>query len=113
MPYLSKGDTKRENAKSETGASSKDRRSISRVAIDFVGPLPITEKKNRYILVCMDYATRFPEAFPMKNQDAESVANALIEMFSRVGFSLRNFIRSGDKFYVISHIRTVQNAEGQ
>lgn len=59
---------------------------FSRVAIDFVGPLPMTEKKPRYILV-WDYASRFPEAFPMKNQDAESVANALIEMFSRVGFS--------------------------
>ena len=55
------------------------------VAIDFVGSLPMTEKKNRYILVCVGYATQYPEAFPMRSQDAESVANALIEMFSRVG----------------------------
>ncbi|XP_062589077.1 uncharacterized protein LOC134250727 [Saccostrea cucullata] len=58
---------------------------FSRIAIDFVGPLPLTEKKNRYILVCMDYSTRYPEAFPLKNQEAETVANTLIELFSRVG----------------------------
>ncbi|XP_062585038.1 uncharacterized protein LOC134246689 [Saccostrea cucullata] len=71
---------------------------FSRVAIDFVGPLPMTEKKNRYILVCMDYATRFPEAFPMKTQDAESVANALMEMFSRVGFPKEILSDQGTNF---------------
>ena len=50
---------------------------FSRVTIDFVGPLPTTEKKNRYILICMDYAARYPEACPMRRR----VANALIEMF--------------------------------
>ena len=33
----------------------------------------------------MDYAARYQEAFPMRSQDSESVANALMEMFSRVG----------------------------
>lgn len=33
----------------------------------------------------MDYATRYPEGFPLKNQEAETVANTLIELFSRVG----------------------------
>ena len=32
-----------------------------------------------------NYATRYPEAFPMRNQDAESVAIGMIKMFSRVG----------------------------
>ena len=58
---------------------------FSRVAIDFVGPLAMTEKRDRYILVKMDYATRYPEAFSMRNQDAESVAIGMIKMFSRVG----------------------------
>lgn len=46
----------------------------------------------------MDYATRFPDAFPMKNQDAESVANALIEMFSRVGFPKEILSDQGTNF---------------
>jgi hypothetical protein len=37
------------------------------------------------MLLCVDYTTKYPEAIAMKNQDAESVANALIMLFSRVG----------------------------
>jgi len=32
------------------------------VGIDFVGPLPKTARGNRYILVAMDYLTKWPEA---------------------------------------------------
>lgn len=58
---------------------------FQRIALDFVGFLPLSENKNRFILVCVDYATKYPEAIPMKIQDAESVANALIRLSSRVG----------------------------
>ena len=71
---------------------------FSRVAIDFVGPLAMTEKRDRYILVKMDYAMRYPEAFPMRNQDAESVANALIKVFSRVGVPKEIISDQGSNF---------------
>ena len=58
---------------------------FKRIAIDFVGPLPLSEGKNRYILVCIDYATRYPEAVPLKTQNAETVANTLLGIFSKVG----------------------------
>ena len=32
------------------------------VGIDFVGPLPKTENGNKYIIVAMDYLTKWPEA---------------------------------------------------
>src|ERR1044071_1907148 len=32
-----------------------------RVGVDFVGPLPETKRGNRYIIVAMDYLTRWPE----------------------------------------------------
>ena len=32
------------------------------IGIDFVGPLPKTEKGNRYIIVAIDYFTKWPEA---------------------------------------------------
>jgi len=32
----------------------------------------------------MDYATRYPETFPLKNIQAETVAEALVNMFTRV-----------------------------
>jgi hypothetical protein len=28
---------------------------FQRIALDFVGPLPMTDSKNRFILVCVDY----------------------------------------------------------
>ena len=59
---------------------------FKRVAIDLVGPIaPASEKGNRYILTLMDYATRYPEAVPLKNIDTETVAEALLDMYSRVG----------------------------
>ena len=56
------------------------------IAIDIVGPLNRTKRGNKYILVICDYATKYPEAIPLKYIDSESVANALIDTFSRVGF---------------------------
>ena len=54
--------------------------------MDVVGPLPLTARKNRYILTFMDMATRFPEAIPLRRVDAESVVEAMIKFFSFVGF---------------------------
>ena len=39
---------------------------FERVAVDLVGPIqPVTDRKNRYILTLVDYATRYPEAIPL------------------------------------------------
>ena len=39
-----------------------------RVAVDLVGPIsPPSEKGHQYILNLVDYATRYPEAVPLKN----------------------------------------------
>src|SRR5271167_1258695 len=35
---------------------------FERVAMDFVGPLPVTESGNRYILVAVEAVTRWPMA---------------------------------------------------
>ena len=60
---------------------------FKRVAVDIIGPLnPVTDRRNRYILTLVDYATRYPEAIALPSIEAERVAEALIEMFSRIGF---------------------------
>ena len=57
-----------------------------RVAVDLVGPIsPPSEKGHRYILTLVDYATRYPEAVPLKNIKTETVAEALLDMYSRLG----------------------------
>ena len=59
---------------------------FNRVAIDQVEPkAPASDKGHRHILTLVDYATRYPEAVPLKNIDTETVAEALLDMYSRVG----------------------------
>jgi len=57
---------------------------FSHIAMDIVGPKPRSRAGNKYILVLCDYATRCPEAVPLKSIDAESVAEELIKIFARV-----------------------------
>ena len=60
--------------------------SFKRVAIDLVGPIrPPGEEGHRYILTLVDFATRYPEAVPLKTIDTETVAEALVNSFSRLG----------------------------
>ncbi len=47
--------------------------------IDIVGPLPITREGNRYIVVAMDYFSRWPEVRPLKVANAEMVATFIYE----------------------------------
>ncbi len=58
---------------------------FSRIAMDIMGPLPRSRSGNRYILVVCDYATRYPEAVPLRSIDAEHVAEELVKLFARVG----------------------------
>ncbi|XP_042148104.1 uncharacterized protein LOC120842647 [Ixodes scapularis] len=59
---------------------------FQRVAIDIVGPLsPRSDRGNRYVLTMVDYATRYPDAVALPSIETERVAEALVEMFSRVG----------------------------
>ncbi|XP_062539057.1 uncharacterized protein K02A2.6-like [Armigeres subalbatus] len=51
------------------------------VAIDFLGPLP----SGDYLLVLVDYFSRFTEVIVMRQITAELTINALFETFSRYG----------------------------
>src|SRR5678815_4170171 len=59
---------------------------FKRVAVDLVGPIvPSSQDGYKYILTLVDYATRYPEAVPFKNIDTETVAEALVDLYSRLG----------------------------
>ena len=58
---------------------------FKRVAMDIVGPLRRTTTGFKYILTFMDFATRYAEAVPLKKIDAETVADALCQIFTRLG----------------------------
>ena len=58
---------------------------LQRVAIDLVGPLdPRTDSKINYILTLVDYATRHLEEVVLPSIEMETVAEALVNNFSRV-----------------------------
>jgi len=56
------------------------------LAIDFVGPLPTTQKGNSYLLVLVDTFTKWVEVFPMKSDKGEFVVEKLMETCCRFGF---------------------------
>ena len=51
---------------------------FDRVAVDCLGPFPVTTSNNRYIVVFSDYLTRYPEAFAVPSIDAETIADLLV-----------------------------------
>ena len=56
------------------------------LATDLTRPLKsVTYNKNRYILTLEDYATRYPEAVTLASIDTDTVAEALVSIFSRAG----------------------------
>ena len=59
---------------------------IERLWIDIVGPLPVSEEGHVYILVVCDYFTKWTEAYALRDQTAQSVADVLVtEFISRFG----------------------------
>ena len=57
---------------------------FKKIAIDIVGELPRGTTGYRYILTIVDYATRYPEAIPLRSTSSKAIADALIHYFSRV-----------------------------
>ena len=71
---------------------------FTRIAMDVVGPLDRSRAGHRYILVICDYATRYPEAFPLRNSKSRQVANSLMQLFSRVGIPREIITDQGTNF---------------
>jgi len=48
---------------------------FDKIGIDFVGPLPTTTQGNKYIIIAMDYMTKYPEtkAVPLANAQQTAI----------------------------------------
>ena len=71
---------------------------FNQIAMDIVGPLPKSKRGNRYLLVVVDYATRYPEVFPLRTFTADVVAEKLVEVFARHGVPRTILTDQGSKF---------------
>ena len=54
---------------------------MDRISIDVIGPLPRRTNSNIYILVIGNHFTRWVEAYPLPNQQDETIAVELVHAF--------------------------------
>ncbi|GFX73875.1 retrovirus-related Pol polyprotein from transposon 412 [Trichonephila clavipes] len=59
---------------------------FTKINIDASGPLPMTPSGNKYIITALCMSSRFPDAIPVANLCSTTVVNALLQIFSRMGF---------------------------
>ena len=68
------------------------------IAIDIVGPFPTAVGGYRFLLTCIDNATRWPEAVPLRSATARVIIASLTSMFTRYGFPSRLTSDNGSQF---------------
>ena len=86
------------------------------IAMDIIGPLPKSRSVNQFVLVICDYATRYPEAIPLKRIDVEHIAEELVQVFARVGVPQEILTDQGSNFtsqllaelYQLLHIHPIR-----
>ena len=58
---------------------------FKRVAVDIIGLIaPPSKAGHRYILILVDYATRYPDTVPLKKINTKAVAQALLDIYRRL-----------------------------
>ena len=60
---------------------------FKKIPIDIVGELPRSTSGYKYIHTIVDYATRYPEAIPLRTTSSKAIADALIHYFPKVGIT--------------------------
>ena len=69
---------------------------LDRLCTDFFGPLPVTERGNRYVLVATDHFSRWVELLAVPDQTANTCARVLLnEVISRYGCPLAHHSDQG------------------
>lgn len=72
---------------------------FERIAMDVAGPFPVTDTGNRYVLVVMDYFSKWPEVYAIPNQEAKTVAEVFLKNWvSRFGVPLELHSDQGRNF---------------
>jgi transposase InsO family protein len=62
---------------------------FERLSIDLTGPHCRSDRGHVWILTCIDPFTKWVEAFPLRNKEAETVAKVLVEqVFTRFGIPI-------------------------
>ena len=82
---------------------------FGRWSIDVLGPIHTSRQGYKYILVAIETLSRWPEAFPMKTQEATEIADIMFrEIFCRHGSPVSLLSDRGCKFLVTNRHSTLQ-----
>ena len=88
---------------------------MERIAIDILGPLPVTNRGNRYALVVCDLFTKWTDAFAIPNQEATTVVKVMVDEFiCRFGTPLQIHSDQGSSFesqIFQGHVRIISNRQ--
>ena len=61
-------------------------RPLEMVSMDVVGPLPVSEQGNKYIITMMDMFSRWPAAYPAADMTAETVVRCIKQFGGDFGY---------------------------
>ena len=61
-------------------------RPLELVSVDFVGPLPMTERGNHFIMTFQDQFSRWPAAYPLEEATSERVVDCIKKFGSDFGY---------------------------
>ena len=68
------------------------------VAIDIVGPFPTAKGGLKFMMTCVDTASRWPEAFPIRSTTSRTIIGCLTQIFTRWGFPVKLTSDNGPQF---------------
>ena len=72
---------------------------MERIALDILGPLPETHRRNRYILVVGDYFSKWIDAWAMPDMETDTIVDILVpHVFCQWGLPLHIHSDRGSQF---------------
>jgi len=109
----------KQDRRDTTSGSAKIRpEPFAHIGLDIVGPLPVTLQGNRYLIVAVDFFTKWVEAEPLKEANAQNIAEFIHkeiicrhakpqEITTDRGTEFNNqLIKTLSEMYSIGHIKT-------
>jgi len=52
---------------------------FERIAMDILGPLPVSNRGNKYLLVVMDYFSKWPEVYPISDMETQTIVDVFVK----------------------------------
>lgn len=73
---------------------------FERIGLDIVGPLPKSARGHQYILVILDYASRYPETIPLRKATSRHIAKELYLLSTSLGIPKEILMDQRTPFFV-------------